>query len=361
MKILHVLYSGLGGHGSIFSSFVKNNTIDDLQYEALFNGIEGVKPEYIDLCTQFNIEWHFVGKKKGLDFGYYRRLTKCIRKSDADIVFLHSAAYIFPAKLGSIFGKRKKRIVVRETQSNQLKTKMEWFWLAAAMLGATNIVFLSEEYRNEISKKLRWFYRSKKISVIPNGIDLDLYKPVKKTLTGKKTFGMQSRLVPVKDHVTFLEAFSIVYKNSPDKNCSLKIAGDGEYRRALADKAAALKLGDTVEFTGMIAERDLPDFLSSLDIYVHASLGETMSTAIMQAMACGLPVIASDVMGINNMIEDGRTGILVPPKDAAALAKAMELLIGDEERRTAMSLSARQYAEKKFSNKRMLDAYRQLF
>ena len=69
MKILHVLYSGLGGHGSIFSSFVKDNAVDGLQYEALFNGIEDVKQEYLDLCAQLNIDWHFVGKKRGLDIG----------------------------------------------------------------------------------------------------------------------------------------------------------------------------------------------------------------------------------------------------------------------------------------------------
>ena len=157
MKILHVLYSGLGGHGNIFSSFVKNGANDGIENEALFNGIEEVKPEYIDLCVKYNLDWHFVAKKKGLDIGYYRQLIKWIRSSDANVVFLHSAAYIFPAKLANIFGKRRKRIIVRETQANQLKSKMEWFWLATAMLAANNIVFLSEEYRTEISKKLNWF------------------------------------------------------------------------------------------------------------------------------------------------------------------------------------------------------------
>ena len=129
----------------------------------------------------------------------------------------------------------------------------------------------------------------------------------------------------------------------------------------LNDKAAALDLGSAVEFTGMIPENEIPGFLCSLDIYVHASLGETMSTAIMQAMACGLPVIASDVMGINNMIQNGNTGILVPVKNAAALADAMESLISDEARSISLSVAARKFAEDKFSNRRMLDAYRQLY
>ena len=155
MKILHVLYAGLGGHGNIFFSFLEDGPNAGLQYEALFNGVEEVKQEYIDVCRQYNIDWNFVPKKKGLDIGYYRKLIKWVRKSDADIIFLHSSAYILPAKLGGLFSKKRKRVVVRETQANHLKSKMEWFWLAVAMLTASSIVFLSEAYRIEIANKLR--------------------------------------------------------------------------------------------------------------------------------------------------------------------------------------------------------------
>ena len=363
MKILHVLYSGLGGHGNIFFSFVKNYIAHDVKNEALFNGIEEVKAEYIDICTKHNVAWHFVAKKRGFDFRYYSKLVKWIRKSDADIVFLHSSAYILPAKLGSLLGKNRKLVLVRETQANHLKSKMEWFWLAIAMLTAKRTIFLSEAYRCEIKRKLRWFYRTKKIAVIPNGIDLELYKPQKKMVLEKFVFGMQSRLVPIKDHVTLLEAFSLLVNADAgtNRNFLLKIAGRGECMQILSGKAAKLGLDKFVEFTGMIEESELPGFLCSLDVYVHASLGETMSTAIMQAMACGLPVIASDVSGINNMIEDGNTGILVPAKMATALADSMKLMVADAEKRIVLSSSARKYAETYFSNKRMLDAYQYLF
>ena len=363
MKILHILYSGLGGHGNIFFSFVKAGVFNDFNNEALFNGIEEVKPEYVDLCNKVNIAWHFVPKKRGLDLSYYRQLVKWTRKSDADIVFIHSSAYILPARLGSLLSKNRKQVIVRETQANHLKSKMEWFWLAVAMRRAKRVVFLSEAYRSEIKDKLRCFYRTKKIAVIPNGIDLDLYKPAKKLDSQTFVFGMQSRLVPIKDHLTLLEAFSLLINSDAGSNRKylLKIAGDGECRQMLSNRTEELGLGEVVEFTGMIAETELPEFLRSLDVYVHASLGETMSTAIMQAMACALPVIASDVSGINNMIEDGKSGILVPVKNAAALGDAMKSIVSDFEKRNVLSISARQYAETYFSNKRMLDAYQQLF
>ena len=363
MKILQVLYSGLGGHGNVFFSFVKGTAGKAFSYEAIFNGIEEVKPEYIKVCNEKNIPWYFVAKKPGFDIGYYRKLVKQIKQSDADIVFLHSSAYIMPARLANLFSKKKKRIVVRETQANHLKVKMEWVWLFVAMLLADKIVFLSEAYRQEIAKKLKWVYRSKKIAVIPNGLDLELYRPTSIMADETIVIGMQSRLVRIKDHLTLLESFSKLLKSdiAKDKQILLKIAGDGDYRLALIDKAASLQLGDTVVFTGMLGEEDLLAFLQSLDIYVHASLGETMSTAIMQAMACGLPLIASDVRGIHNMVQDGVTGILVPSKDAVAMCRAMQLLIQHTAKKNELAAAARLHAEKKFSNENMIAGYSKLF
>ncbi|MBL0055601.1 MAG: glycosyltransferase family 4 protein [Chitinophagaceae bacterium] len=363
MKILHVLYSGLGGHGNVFFSFVKGDTRSEFKYEALFNGIEGVKPEYIDQCRQYGIPWQFVAKKPGFDLRYYRELIGHIRRSDADIVFIHSSAYILPAKLGSLFSKKRKTVIVRETQANHLKAKMEWLWLAVAMLWANSIVFLSEDYRKEVAGKLSWFYRPGKITVIPNGIDLDQFKASPANTGQRPVIGMQSRLVKLKDHMTLLEAFALLVDLHPKESpCPLLwIAGDGDYRRELEARASALNLSGHVEFTGMLDEKDLLSFLRSVDIYVHASLGETMSTAIMQAMACGLPVIGSDVKGIKNMIQDGVTGMLVPVKDPKALCKAILDLLADHQKKRTLSVAAREYAEKHFSNNSMVEAYRDLF
>jgi len=361
MKILQVLYSGLGGHGNVFFSFIKSSARNNFTYEAIFNGIEEVKPEYIQACAEKNIPWHFVAKRPGFDLAYYRQLIRQIKQSDADIVFLHSSAYIMPAKLANLFSKKKKLIVVRETQANHLKVKMEWVWLFVAMILAHRIVFLSEEYRQEIAKKLSLVYRAKKVAVIPNGLDLELYKPATHTADGPLLIGMVSRLVRIKDHLSLLEAFAQLLTSRTNPEILLKIAGDGDYRQVLEEKAALLQLGDKVEFTGMLNETELLGFLQQLDIYVHASLGETMSTAIMQAMSCGLPLIASDVKGIHNMVQHEVTGILVPVQNPAALAAAIQVYLDDAGKRQAMAAAAREYAERRFSNESMINAYRELF
>jgi glycosyltransferase involved in cell wall biosynthesis len=361
MKILHILYSGLGGHGSIFSSFINNERKPGLENSALFNGIEPVRPGYITACTEHDIPWNFVSKKKGLDPGYYRRMYKLIKTSDADIVFLHNSGYILPARIANLFSKKKKKIVVRETQANHLKTKMDWFWLKKGMRWADQIVFLSEEYRIEILAAIKNIYNPKKITVIPNGIDLYRFKPLLAENSRQFKIGMQSRLVPIKDHITLLEAFARLKKEIDDRSFSLELAGDGECVEALKRKANELGIHDSVKFRGMIAEDALPAFLNELNIYVHASLGETMSTAIMQAMACGLPIIASDVKGINNMISNEVNGLLVQPKDVEALAIKIASLVNDPDKRTKIASEARAYAEKLFSDQRMLNEYRDLF
>ena len=361
MKILHVLYSGMGGHGNVFFSMVKADTSGSFQYEALFNGIEDIRSEYIEKCSRLGITWNFVKKKPGLDIGFYKNLIAAIKKSDAEIIFLHGSTQVLWAKLAIVLGKQKRLLIVRETQANLLKTKQDWVWLKTAMLFAGKIIFLSENYKQEIKKKLSFLYRENKIEVIPNGIDLEKFKPVLKINKNKIVLGMQSRLVKIKDHITLLQAFALVSARNSHANYMLKIAGDGEYRTTLEGCARGLNITQNVEFTGMLNEDDLVDFIQSLDIYIHASLGETMSTAIMQAMACEVPIIASDVDGISNMIENGKTGILVPVKNKNKLAEEMERLVNDTKLQYTLGKNALQYAKEHFSNQEMFNKYKALF
>jgi glycosyltransferase involved in cell wall biosynthesis len=363
MKILHLLYSGLGGHGNVFFSIVKADAKKEFEHIALFNGIENMREEYKERCQNSGIGWKFVKKKPGLDIRFYYRLIKVIRAKKPDILFLHGSTQIVWAWIATCFTGYKCRIIVRETQANHLKSKQDWFWLSLAMLLANKVVFLSDEYRADIHNKLKWLYRKRRITVIPNGIDLDRFIPVQRTGMGSFMVGMQARIVPIKDHVTLLHAFATVRRlaSSGNINMRLVIAGDGECRADLEDLCVKLRISNHVEFLGMISESEIVHFLQGLDIYVHASFGETMSTAIMQAMACGLPVIASDVPGISNMIQDGKTGILVPVKNAEALEASLSGLIGSSRQREELGANARAYACQYFSQEKMFLSYKELF
>lgn len=360
MKILHIAFSGLGGHGNVFFSMVDADKEKQHQFEIIFFGNEEVRDGYVQKADQRKIPWYFVKKKPGMDFGSYSQIEKIIRQTMPDIIFLHSSSYIFPVKKAILFIGKKIKIVVRETQPNHLKTKLNWLGLCVSLVAASKVVFLSTEYRDVIKKKLSLFFSDKRTAVIPNGVDLDVYKPAERSEHVPLKIGMQSRLSDTKDHYTLVDAFKIVLKEAPGP-VKLYIAGDGVCRAALEKQAQDLEISQHVEFTGMLEETELPQFINSLDIYVHATLGETMSTAIMQVMACRLPIIASDVLGVNNMIKHNQNGLLVPAKNAAALSAAILQLIHDRQLCTVLADNAFKFATENYSNKKMLQRYNEIF
>lgn len=363
MKILHLLYSGLGGHGNVFFSMVNADSTAEFEYEALFNGVEDLRTEYKERCELLKIKWNFVKKKSGLDIMFYKNLIYSIRKSDAEIIFLHGSTQVLWAKLAIIFSKKRCRLFVRETQANHLKVKQDWFWLIVTLLLANKIIFLSEAYKLEIKKKLSWIYAEKKVVVIANGIDLETYRAGEKKEKDTTVLGMQSRIVKIKDHETLLDAFAKLLKNESmaGKKIELRIAGDGDNRANLELLAKKMGIENKILFTGMLTEQELTGFLNELDIYIHASLGETMSTAIMQAMACGKPIIASDVPGINNMIIHNATGLLVPAQNAFLLCDAMLHLIDNSGVAKYLANNAFTFAKSNYSNKTMLERYTLIF
>jgi glycosyltransferase involved in cell wall biosynthesis len=138
------------------------------------------------------------------------------------------------------------------------------------------------------------------------------------------------------------------------------IAGDGSQRDALAADAKRLRLDDAVRFLGPVD--DPRELLRALDIFVMPSLYEGLGMAALEAMACGLPVIASDTGGLRETVEDGCTGLLAPAGDVVALAHAIETLAEAPAKRAAMGAAARARAIERFGMtamaRRTLEFYR---
>lgn len=362
MKILHILYSGLGGHGNVFFSMVAADRKPDFKYEALFFGIEDARAQYLHKASENNIPYYTVKKRPGLDLGSYRKIAAFIKHANPDILFLHNSVYFLPAKYAAFINKKKIKIIIRETQPNHLKTLKEWISLSFCFLAATKVVFLSTQYKETVKNKLTLFFKEERTAVIPNGIDLNIYKPAKGEKKDYIKFGMQSRLSATKDHETLIYAFSILLKEMKNYfKAQLWIAGDGECKPKLEALVEKLDIRQNVVFTGLIDESDLPQFINSLDIYIHATLGETMSTAIMQVMACRLPIIATDVDGVNNMIQHKINGLLVPAKDPVQLASAMQLYLQNKAYSQEMAENAFNFAVANYSNKQMFEKYQLVF
>ncbi|KXX70408.1 glycosyltransferase family 4 protein [Flammeovirga sp. SJP92] len=354
-KVTHIFYSGLGGHANVFFSLLKADKLSLYDSNVILYGIEDPLKEYIINFEKYNITYTFVRKKKGMDIFFWLKIFQNIRKIRPNRIFLHGSYNIIPSFVYSVFNKTK--IIVRETQANHLKTKLEWILLYLSVFLSDYLVFLSKAYHTELINNSPNIFINRKIRIIPNGIDLTFYKPNKMINIDKRfmRIGMISRVVPIKDHITLLKAFSkLVTKNS---NLILRIAGDGTELENLKELSQKLKIQKNVEFLGTITQSEIPEFLNSLDIYVHATFGETMSTSIMQAQACGLPIVGTNVKGVKNIIKHNENGLLYELEDALDLETQLITLLTSKEKMEKFSLASIQYAKEKLSNENMFKEY----
>jgi glycosyltransferase involved in cell wall biosynthesis len=155
-----------------------------------------------------------------------------------------------------------------------------------------------------------------------------------------------------KDHATALKAAGLVRRQEPDFR--LLFSGDGSLRADLENQAAQMGLQNTVEFLGM--RRDVPELLGRAALFVFSTTPqEGLGTVLLEAMAAGLPVVASDVSACREVLAGGKYGTLVPPADPEALAAAI-LLVLQKGTAPARLAEARAYAEE-FTPQRMMRDY----
>jgi glycosyltransferase involved in cell wall biosynthesis len=137
------------------------------------------------------------------------------------------------------------------------------------------------------------------------------------------------------------------------------IAGEGPMRSALEALIARSGLEESVRLLGH--RPDIESVLEALDVFVQPSRSEGMSNTILEAMASGLPVVATHVGGADEMVVDGETGVLVPAHDAQALASALERLVISEALRQNMGAAGRNRVQLEFSLQAMIDGYRSFY
>lgn len=182
-----------------------------------------------------------------------------------------------------------------------------------------------------------------RVHVVPSGVDPELFHR-----TGgedvlpdvpRPRVGFVGRLAEQKQPQLLVEAFAAVTQRA-----HLVIVGDGPLRKVVADAVHRSPARDRITVTGFVPHESVPAVLASLDVFVLPSLYEEMGSVLVEALASGLPVVATRTGGIPDVIEDGVTGLLVPPQDPAALASAIDELLGDDRKRLRMGGAARQHA-----------------
>ena len=198
-----------------------------------------------------------------------------------------------------------------------------------------------------------------KLTVIGNALPDEVFKPVGRVFPqdGIRRVGMIARMnAPYKNHAGFLRIASLVHRHLPD--VQFVLVGDGPLRSGLEHQAAALKLAGNVVFLG--DRRDMPAVLTSLDLSVLTSDSESLSNVILESMAARLPVVAYDVGGNGELINEER-GMLVPPGNEEVFSAAIIRLLSDASLRTQLGASGRHFVEQHFTLDRVRSCYENLY
>jgi glycosyltransferase involved in cell wall biosynthesis len=200
-----------------------------------------------------------------------------------------------------------------------------------------------------------------RLSIIASAVDtrpLDLAQPTPELAPGptRATVGCAGRMTREKGHATLLDAWSEVGQAMPEAR--LVLIGSGPEEPGLRRMAARCP-GQPVIFAGF--QDEVAPWLKALDLYVQPSLSEGLGTSVLDAMACRLPVVASNTGGLSEVVVTGTTGILVPPEDPSQLAAAILQLLSEPDRAVAMGQAGRQRVEEHFSIGKMVSAYLEVY
>lgn len=183
--------------------------------------------------------------------------------------------------------------------------------------------------------------------VIPNGVDIDLFKPREDPEDSLLVW--HGRFVPQKGLEYLIKATALIVQRGYSK-IEFALVGNGPLKPKMITLTKKLKLTKNIVFIGRLPLlKDVASFLSKASIYVLPSLREGMPWALLEAMACGKPVIGSNIPGINDIIVSGHNGVLVPPRNAKALANAVITLLTDEVLRRRLGQNARQLMVEKYN------------
>ena len=359
MRVLQVLYSGLGGHASVAFALVAGGAQEgSWRHSFVFVGVEPLLPAYEEACRSAGIPYSYVSTEAGRPWRSWPRLYAALKRHEPDAIILHSVSSLPPCYLYSQMHRRK--LVCVEHTPVHLKTRRERLISQLAMRVARRVVLLTKEYERDHAEACGRYYDARRVITIPNGIDVVRFAPTGARHTeGVVRLGMAARFSGQKRQCLLVECLDWLRQSHPETSWHLTLAGGGERIAQVRSEVSRSGLEDQVEFCGSLDQEDLATWFQTLDVYVHASDGETLSISLLQAMAAGVPIVASRVPGIANLLEpEGlRLGTLVAQNDPVVFGQAIAAVQGDPASAERMAAGARTYALERHSQEAMFRAY----
>jgi glycosyltransferase involved in cell wall biosynthesis len=298
--------------------------------------------------------------RNALDIGSALELARLVREHRIEIVHAHVARDYPLAALATRRNRRSKLIITRHVLFPLSKLH------SITLSHVARVICVSNAVKRALSAQK--IFNANKISVIPNGVDFrrldarlqnfdrDEFRKQMKMTPESLLIGTVGEIKKQKGHEDFLRAASLIVRERTDAHFVIVGADStstGEHRASLERLIAELNLTDRVHLTGWLD--DVAPLLAALDAYVSASHTESFGLAIVEAMALGLPIVATATEGAQEIINSDDAGMLVPVSDVEAMASALLRLLEDANARKRIGTLARTTARTRFSLERMVD------
>jgi glycosyltransferase involved in cell wall biosynthesis len=361
IKVAQILYAGLGGHGSVVFSLLDSDKCHEWQPVLGFLGIESMSPTYVDACLTSDIPFSYFAATPGKPWKTWPSIFNWLFASEPEVILLHSVTALLPCWWFA--HNRGVPLIVVEHQANSLKRRSDWLYSFLAMLLADRVIVLTPAYNQELRARLGLFYRSNKVVLIPNGIDTVKFKPSGRPFfTGQIVrLGMASRFTGIKRHDVLVKMMVELRERAPAINWQLSLAGDGESFSEIDQMVQYMGLESCVGLPGQLSDSAMINWYKSQDIYLHASEGETLSTALLQAMSTGLPIVASDVPGIRDLLlGESVCGVLIARQSPKGFAEAVIELTNSTASAKTLAQSGRKLVVSTYSQTKMFTGYAQM-
>jgi glycosyltransferase involved in cell wall biosynthesis len=286
------------------------------------------------------------------EFPYFFSLDEVIKRIQPDLIHINNFPFLTTFQATRVAKKLHIKCVVhvhgvigdRGFFLNSLQ-KYFGFTLGHSIFNDTGrLICLTAKDAQEI---VSYGCSIKKIRIIPNGVDIDKFRPMGK---GKpNSIIWCGRFVHQKGLEYLIEAMRIIVREKRNTEIRLVLVGDGPLFSRIYQIVRKHNLLNNIILKGLLPRNQLPHIINEASLFALPSLNEGMPYVLLEAMACGKAVIGSDISGINDIICHKETGFLVKPRDSRALAYAISELLVDDNLRKKMGQNARQLMMKKYS------------
>jgi L-malate glycosyltransferase len=266
--------------------------------------------------------------------GGWARVSGIVAALKPDLVHLHS----LPTPAAVPFLLRLPRLVVSVWGSDVVQRDRRKARLYPYLLARADGLSATSRYLAAVTAG--YLRVPRPIAVIPFGIDPSRFTPAAQPVS-EPLIGTLRHLEANYGIDVLIEALPLLLRSEP--RIQVAIGGEGSLRSRLERRIMELDIVGQIALPGRIPHADVPAFLRSLSIFVVPSRAESFGVAALEAQACGLPVVASDVGGLPEVLRDGETGLLVPPEQPQALADALLVLLRDQELRERMGRAGREW------------------